>query len=83
MIPIQQLLSRIRWDTEFAKAEFAIGYYDRLEDTIIVISIQQVHFEPENHFSIGVVDEFGTSHMVPLHRVRQVFRNGERIWERK
>jgi uncharacterized protein (UPF0248 family) len=29
MIPIRELLDRIRWDPEFAKSEFAIGYYDR------------------------------------------------------
>ena len=29
MIPIQELISRIRWDREFGNADFAIGYHDR------------------------------------------------------
>jgi hypothetical protein len=30
VIPIQDLLHRIRWDAEFGKAQFVIGYYDRV-----------------------------------------------------
>ena len=29
MIPIHELLNRIRWDAEFAKGTFELGYYDR------------------------------------------------------
>jgi uncharacterized protein (UPF0248 family) len=28
------------------------------------------------------VDEVGVEHSVPFHRIRDVFRNGERIWHR-
>ena len=31
MIPIQELLSRIRWDESFGKGDFEIGYYDRVD----------------------------------------------------
>ena len=34
MIPIHELLNRIRWDPEFAKGDFQLGYYDRAEDRI-------------------------------------------------
>jgi uncharacterized protein (UPF0248 family) len=30
VIPIQDLLHRIRWDGEFGKAQFVIGYYARV-----------------------------------------------------
>lgn len=83
MMPIQQLLNRIRWDAEYAKADFKIGFYDRIEDRILVIPMHQVYFEPGDHFSIGVIDDFGESHMVPLHRIRQVYRNDILIWERR
>ena len=29
MIPIHELLNRVRWDPEFAKGNFQLGYYDR------------------------------------------------------
>jgi uncharacterized protein (UPF0248 family) len=83
MMPIHELLNRIRWDQEFAKAEFRIGYYDRLEDAIILISLQQVVQEPGDHFAMKVMDEGGIVHVVPFHRIKEVYRNGELIWKRE
>ena len=82
MIPIQQLLSRIRWDPEFGRGEFVLGYYDRIEDRILHMPLKDVGFEPEDHFSCRILDEEGTAHMVPLHRIREVFKDGVLIWER-
>lgn len=82
MIPIHHLLNRIRWDPEFGNADIEIGYYDRMADRIVVVAIRQVDFSADNHFAIEVTDGHGESHMVPLHRIRQVFRNGLLIWAR-
>jgi uncharacterized protein (UPF0248 family) len=83
MIPIHELLNRIRWDEDFGKAEFVIGYFDRVEDRIINTSMKKIYFEPDDHFSFYLVDENGEAHSVPLHRIRDVYRNGERIWHRE
>ena len=83
MIPIHELLSRIRWDSEFGAAEFAIGYYDRVADTIIVVPLTALEFSSSDHFNFTLVDDEGELHTIPLHRIRQVFRNGELIWERR
>ena len=32
MMPIRELLNRIRRDAEFAKGNFELGYYDRTEE---------------------------------------------------
>lgn len=82
MIPIQELLNRICWDEEFSKAEFKIGYYDRLENEIIVIPFEDLKMVPDDHFCVEIIDNLSTVHMVPLHRIKQVFRNGELIWQR-
>jgi uncharacterized protein (UPF0248 family) len=81
-MPIRDLLNRIRWDAEFGRADFGIGYRDRLEDKIVVVPIRQVHFSPGNHFSIEVIDADGGSRMVPLHRIREVYRNSVLVWAR-
>ena len=47
MIPIHELLNRIRWDSEFAKGNFQLGYYDRAEDRIILVPLQEITF-PED-----------------------------------
>jgi hypothetical protein len=44
MIPIHELLSRIRWDPEFARGSFQLGYYDRAEDRVILVPFAGVSF---------------------------------------
>lgn len=83
MIPIDELLNRIRWDPEYGQGEFAIGYYDRLEERIIVVPFGAVCFAPDDHFAIQVADALGQTRSVPLHRVCEVHRNGECIWRRE
>lgn len=82
MKPIQELLNRIRWDKEYAKAKFTIGYYDRIEDKIIVVPFRDLYFDDEDHFDFQILDEEGMTHNIPLHRVKELYRNGELIWHR-
>jgi uncharacterized protein (UPF0248 family) len=82
VIPIRQLLDRIRWDPEFGRGEFTIGYYDRVEGRVAQVPLARIHLEPGNHFSFSAVEADGSVHEVPFHRVREVYRNGALIWER-
>jgi uncharacterized protein (UPF0248 family) len=82
MIPIQQLLHRIRWDPEFGRAEFVIGYFDRIRHAIVRVPFTRIQAGAGDHFSFAAVEDDGSMHEVPLHRVREVYRNGELIWER-
>jgi len=82
MIPIQDLLHRIQWDPEFSRAEFEIGYFDRVTNNIVHVLFRRVHFEKGEHFAFEAIEEDGSVHTVPLHRVREVRRNGELIWQR-
>lgn len=82
MIPIQDLLHRIQWDPEFGRAEFEIGYFDRVTNKIVRVPFRRVHFEKGEHFAFEAIEEDGSVHTVPLHRVREVQRNGEVIWQR-
>ncbi|WP_455235291.1 DUF504 domain-containing protein [Thiogranum longum] len=83
MKPIQELLNRIRWDKTFAQGDFIIGYYDRVEDRIIRVPLREIFFEPDDHFSFDLIDEEGEVHSIPLHRIKEVFKNGELIWHRE
>ncbi|MDT8385616.1 MAG: DUF504 domain-containing protein [Gammaproteobacteria bacterium] len=82
MIPIHELLNRIRWDADYGKADFVIGYYDRVAERIIQLPLTSIGFDAEDAFDFTFVDEEGQTHSIPLHRIRQVFRNGELVWER-
>jgi len=83
MITIRELLDRIRWDREFGAAEFTLGYHDRVAGQVLVVSLASVWFEPENHFFFHLEDADGRHRSIPLHRVVEVYRNGERIWHRE
>jgi uncharacterized protein (UPF0248 family) len=83
MIPIHELLNRIRWDPEFGAARFEIGYYDRAEDRILRVGLDQVRFAADDHFAVDVAEEDAEIHTVPLHRIKEVYRNGELIWHRE
>jgi uncharacterized protein (UPF0248 family) len=82
MIPIHELLNRIRWDSEFGRGEFEIGYYDRVRNDVIRVPLREIRFAPGEHFSFELIDFDGVAHDVPLHRIRQVFKDGRLIWSR-
>ena len=83
MIPIHELLSRILWDKEFGSANFEIGYYDRVLDKIIRIPFSELIFSPADRNSIQVMDDEGVIHSVPLHRIKEVYKDNELLWHRK
>jgi hypothetical protein len=46
MTLMRELLSRIRWDPEFARGSFQLGYYDRTEDRVIMVPFKEVTLPP-------------------------------------
>ena len=82
MLTVQELLSRIRWDKDYAKGAFSIAYYDRVANVVKTVPFRELCFDNDDHFAFGVVDEVGEIHWVPYHRVRALYRNGEVIWQR-
>jgi len=83
VITIRDLLNRIRWDREYGRGDFAIGYFDRFAQRIIVVPLGNVRFPPYDHFSLVLNDVAGEPITIPLHRVYEVYRNGELIWHRE
>ena len=83
MITIRELLNRIRWDRDYGRGEFAIGYFDRLEGRVIVVPLGEVRFDQVDHFSFQLADAAGEPLSIPLHRACEVYRNGKLIWHRK
>ena len=82
VIPIHQLLSRIRHDPEFGAGQFEIGYRDRFDSALQRVSLGEVRFPIEEKRCFEFMDTDGRRRRVPLHRVRVVWRDGEVIWER-
>ena len=83
MIPIHELLNRIRWDREFGQGDFVIGYNDRFDDHIVNIPLREIFFEPDDHFSFDLIDHDDVLHSIPLHRIKEVYKDGKLIWRRE
>lgn len=82
MIPIHELLGRIRWDPAFARGRFELAYYDRVERKLIRVPIERVQFPAGDRFFVEAVAPDGEVRSVPLHRVREVVHDGAVIWRR-
>jgi uncharacterized protein (UPF0248 family) len=82
VIPIQDLLHRIRWDPAFAGAEYELGYLDHVEHRVVRVPLRDVAVEPGDRFALSIADEEGVVRSIPLHRVRTVWRDGNPIWQR-
>jgi uncharacterized protein (UPF0248 family) len=46
------------------------------------VPFADVRLESGNGLALETADSDGTVHTIPLHRVREVWRNGELIWQR-
>lgn len=82
MIPIQDLLHRIQWDPEFGKGELVIGYYDRMAKKVVRVPFRRIRLAAGDHFAFEALESDASVHNVPLHRVREVWRDGMLIWHR-
>ena len=83
MIPIQDVLHRIQWDPACRGSRFEIGYIDRVAGTIVRVPFGELHLDGGAPASLTVRDPDGSVLRIPLHRVRQVWRDSEIVWERR
>jgi uncharacterized protein (UPF0248 family) len=82
MQPLQDLLHRIRWDPQFGRGSFALGYEDRVAGQEIVVPLVSLSFDPERPGTFSCEDDDGHVVHVPLHRVRTMYKDGAIIWQR-
>jgi uncharacterized protein (UPF0248 family) len=82
MMPLHELLNRIRWDAAFGAAQFELGYYDRVTGEIIFIPLKAASYERPDDENFALVDAEGRTLNIPFHRVRRVMRDGRLIWSR-
>jgi len=82
MESLRDLLNRIRWHPDFRSGTYELGVYDRVCDRIVRMPLAEVRFEPGNTFVFLLDDDNGQTRTVPLHRVREVYRDGALIWKR-
>ncbi len=82
MIPIHELLARIRWDPEFGRGNWEIAYVDHARPELVRVSLADVRIPPDEHFMFELVDEEGVARSIPFHRIREMRRDGTLVWSR-
>jgi uncharacterized protein (UPF0248 family) len=82
MEPIQNILSRIRWDPEFGGASFEIGFLDHVGGAVLRIPLGRIRADAVHRFFFEYEDDEGFIRSIPLHRIREVYRDGVLIWKR-
>ncbi len=82
MIPIQDVLSRIRHDPGFGSARFELAYADRFNPVLQRVALWEVTFPTDQKAVFAVTGPDGITRRIPFHRVREVYRDGRLIWHR-
>lgn len=82
MIPIHELLARIRWDPEFGRGAWEIAYVDHARPELVRVPLADVEMPPGEHFMFEFLDEEGVARSIPFHRIREVWRDGKLAWAR-
>jgi uncharacterized protein (UPF0248 family) len=83
VIPIHELLARIRWDPEFGRGRFEVAYLDHQRKALVRLPFERLRPPEHTGFGFEAVEDDGSVQSVPYHRVREVWRDGELIWRRE
>lgn len=75
---IGDLLNKIRWDKNLKPEEYMIIYFDRIAEKTFEVPF--INISRKGNFFI--INRNNQEIFIPLHRIRQVKRNGKVIWER-
>ena len=82
-MPIRELLDRIRWDHDFGRGRFEIGYEDHAAaQGVVRVPFEKMKFPEGDRFSFQIEDEGGRVKTIPFHRVREIYKDGHLIRRR-
>ncbi len=75
---IGDLLNKIRWDSKLKPEEYTIVYFDRILEKSFEIPFTSI----SRQSTFIVIKKDNQEVNIPLHRIKQVKRNGKVVWER-
>ena len=78
MIPIRELINKIKWDNKEKEDAYSIGYFDRLKKKILFIRFNEIKNIDGGFMVLNREKET----YIPLHRIRVVRKNGRVVWRR-
>ena len=79
MIPIKDLLNKLKWDKRYKPEEYTIYYHDRIKNEMIPVDYSSIN-RLEGSFMI--IEIGGDEVSIPLHRVHKVMKGRMLVWRR-
>ena len=79
METILELLNRVRWGKKENPHDYTIYYEDRITENNIGIQFTDIK-RIEGNFFVIILESGETS--IPLHRIREVRKQGVTVWKR-
>ena len=79
MIPIKELLNKIKWDKREDPDDYSVFYLDRVLNKLIEMPYKKIKRLDGEFFVINKNEE---DTFIPLHRIREVRKKGKLVWER-
>lgn len=78
MMYIGDFLNKLRWDKNLKAEEYTIVYFDRIAEKSFEVLFTEIG--RESNFML--IRRNNQEVHIPLHRIREVRRNGNVVWER-
>lgn len=79
MIPIKDLLNKIKWDKRENPDDYAIFYLDKIANKLIEIRYNDIK-RIEGTFM--VIDKDNEETYIPMHRIKKVKNKDKIVWSR-
>jgi uncharacterized protein (UPF0248 family) len=76
MIPIKELINKIKWDKRENPEDYTIHYIDRITKRLKEIAFTDIINIEGNFMLVGEAE-------IPLHRIKQVRKKRKVIWQRR
>ncbi|HLC19882.1 MAG TPA: DUF504 domain-containing protein [Candidatus Nanoarchaeia archaeon] len=80
MMPIHELISKIKWDPNEKPADYFLSYYDRILKSLIEFRFDDIASIEDSFIQLYKEDKLLS---IPFHRIKQIKKDGKIVWERK
>lgn len=77
MIPIKNLLNKIKWDKKENPSDYSVFYLDKVKNDLVELRYNNIKRIEGNFIVIGKEETY-----IPLHRIRKIRKKGKTVWKR-
>jgi len=80
MMPIHELINKIKWDPNEKPATYLLSYYDRILKSLVEFRFDEIASMEDSFIQLHKEDKLVS---IPFHRIKQVKKDGTIVWKRR